>query len=59
MSLLEAAREDVALAIRQQVDLQCFEQGLSSGGRGKTSAQRLFKNHKEDLKCAQAYGMEV
>lgn len=37
--LLEATTEDVALVIRQKLDLQCFNDGLTAGGRVLTSMQ--------------------
>jgi hypothetical protein len=59
MSLLEAAREHVALAIRQQLDLQRFTDGLAAGGRGKAAMQRRSDMYKADLKRAAAYGEEL
>ncbi len=59
MSLLEAAREDVATAIRQEVDLQNFASGLSKGGRGPTQKQRQAKAHKVEMKRATAYASEL
>jgi hypothetical protein len=40
MSLLEAAREDVASAIRQEKENKVFASGLPVGGRGRTYAQK-------------------
>lgn len=59
MSLLEAARNDVAMAIRQGVELQGFVDGMSSGGRGQTSIKRNAKTHRAELKRAAAYGNEI
>jgi hypothetical protein len=59
MSLLEAARNDVALAIRQEIEMKCFADGLSSGGRGLSAAQKRAKTYKCDMKLAAAYGSEL
>jgi hypothetical protein len=59
MSLLEAARDDVALAIRQQIDLQSFNEGSAAGGKGPTAGQRRARTFKAELKRAAAFGREV
>jgi hypothetical protein len=59
MSVLEAARNDVATAIRQNTELNCFIEGLASGGRGLTAAQRHQKSHRAEKKRAAAYGNEI
>jgi hypothetical protein len=59
MSLLEAAREDVALAVRQNVDLECFREGLVAGGRGQSCVQRKAKMYKADMKRAAAYAADI
>jgi hypothetical protein len=53
-TLLEAARQDVALAIRQEVDLQYFTDGYAVRGRELTSMQRRFKIF-DDTKLAAAF----
>jgi hypothetical protein len=56
MSILEAARNDVAMAIRQRMEMNCFIDGLASGGRGLTAVQRQQKSHKAERKRAAAFG---
>ena len=34
MSLLEAAREDVAGAVRQEMQIKMFDEGMMTGGKG-------------------------
>jgi len=59
MSLLETAREDVAGAIRQDAEINLFNEGLLKGGRGKNSNERRSSTYQEELRRAQAYGAEV
>ena len=59
MSLIECAREDVVLAVRQGVELKAFEEGVKCGGKGPTQLARHSKKHKDELKRAKAYGDEV
>ena len=59
MSLLEAAKEDVALAIRQQIDLESINDGSAAGGKGPTACQRRARTFKAELKRAAAFGREV
>lgn len=59
MSLLEAAREDVALAIRQDTTVRLFESGQSKGGRGANANQRKAIAHKAGMKRAKAYAHEL
>jgi hypothetical protein len=59
MSLLEAAREDVASALRQESDLRVFSSGLPVGGRGRSYAQRQAIEYKAGLKRAAAYAEEL
>lgn len=59
MSLLEAAREDVALAIRQETELHSFTTGEAGGGRGVSVMDRRANTHKAQMKRAAAYGREI
>jgi serine/threonine protein kinase len=59
MSLLDAAREDVACALRQQTDLRVFSSGMPVGGRGKSHAQRQAIAYKAAMKRASAYAAEL
>ena len=59
MSLLEAAREDVASAIRQETEMRLFERGECKGGRGISIAQRKSKAFKSGMKRAKAYSEEL
>ncbi|CAC5361049.1 unnamed protein product [Mytilus coruscus] len=44
ISLLEAARVDVASAIRQATDIRLFHSGISKGGKEPNTYQKEFKN---------------
>ncbi|CAC5426711.1 unnamed protein product [Mytilus coruscus] len=44
ISILEAARVDVASAIRQARDIRIFHSGISKGGKGPNTYQKEFKN---------------
>jgi len=57
MSLMEAAREDVSSAIRQETEIRLFEEGLK-GGRGMDSNQRRALKYKAEIKQAEAYAAE-
>jgi hypothetical protein len=59
MSLLEAAREDVAGAIRQDAEIRSFEEGIAKGGRGIDQNKRKAVLYKEQMKRAKAYGEEL
>ena len=59
MSILEAAREDVATAIRQNVELQNFASGVSKGGRGPTLQIKQARAHRAQMKKAAAYANEL
>jgi hypothetical protein len=59
MSLLEAAREDVAGAIRQDAEIRLFEEGIAKGGRGIDHNKRRAVEYKEQMKRARAYGNEL
>lgn len=59
MSLLEAARHDVASAIRQSTEVRLFSTGLSKGGRGTNVNRKRAKQYKEGLKLAHAYAGEL
>lgn len=59
MSLLEAAREDTALSIRQDAEIRLFDSGLSKGGKGPTSNQRKAKEYMAGIKRAKSYAAEM
>lgn len=59
MSLLEAAREDVASAIRQDTEIKLFENGLPTGGRGASDNKRKVSMYKQQLKRAAAYAADL
>ena len=59
MSLLEAARDDVSSAIRQETELAAFESGISRGGKGPDALTRIAKEHKESMKRARAFADEL
>jgi hypothetical protein len=59
MSLLEAAREDVASAIRQETEIKLFEHGLPTGGRGASDNKRKVAMYKQQLKRAVAYATDL
>ena len=59
MSLLEAAREDVAAAIRQETEVRLFDKGHSKGGKGKDIKAKRALVYKAEMKRAEAYGAEI
>ena len=59
MSLLESAREDVALAIRQDAEIRLFASGDAPGGRGPNQRQQMRKNYKKSMKMAVSFGEEL
>lgn len=59
MSLLEAAREDVAIALRQEAECKMFGSGLPTGGTGRTDAHRQHLHHKRLMQQAAAFGAEI
>ena len=58
-TLLEAARDDVAYAIRQQHELRVFTQGQPVGGRGISVNRRRAKQHQSEVRRAEACAREV
>lgn len=59
MSLLVAAREDVAVAIRQETELRLFREGIAKGGRGPNQNIRLQNNYQVGMKRAAEYAQEL
>jgi hypothetical protein len=59
MSLLEAAKMDIIVAVCQEKECTAFDEGLATGGRGADSGQRIRKEHRRSLDQAAAYGLEV
>jgi hypothetical protein len=59
MTLLEAARQDVAAAIRQQAQLCQFKSSLSKGGHGPNKNEGRNKKHTIDMKQATAFSKEL
>ena len=59
MSLLEAARNDVATALRQVSELKLFTAGISKGGKAPSHQQKQAKLYREELKRAEMFGNEV
>ena len=59
MSLLEAAHEDIAGAIRQEAEIKMFGEGHMTGGKGRDSKRKLFLQFKDGMKRARAYSDEI
>jgi hypothetical protein len=59
MSLLEAAREDVALSIRQEVECKLCDEGVKTGGSGSDCRQKKSRQHQRAMKQAAEYGAEI
>lgn len=59
MSLLDAAKDDIASAIRQESEIRLFSKGVSTGGRGLNIQQRKAITYKAGLKRAHAYAKEL
>jgi hypothetical protein len=59
MTLLEAAREDVACAIRQSAEMRLFVTGVAKGGRGKNDLQRKASKHAKAMKQVKAFCHEI
>jgi hypothetical protein len=59
MSLLEAAREDVASAVRQQTEVKMFNEGLVKGEQGIANKQRSAMQYRAEMRRAEAYGAEL
>lgn len=59
MSLLEAAKEDVASAIRQEAELRLFPEGVATGGKGMNLHQRMARQYKSSMKRAKAFAKEI
>ena len=59
MSLIEAARDDVAAPIRQEAEIDLFDKGLSKGGKGPDQQQRLSKVFNREMKRARAFCDEL
>lgn len=52
-------REDVASAIRQNVEKHLFSTGLTKGGHGKNDLQRNAKKHAKTMKQAKTFCREL
>jgi hypothetical protein len=59
MTLLEAAREHVACAIRQSAEMRLFVTGVAKGGRGKNDLQRKASKHAKAMKQVKAFCHEI
>ena len=59
MSLLEAARHDVATALCQASELKLFTAGTSKGGKASSHQQKQAKLYREELKRAEMFGNKV
>jgi len=59
MSLLEAAKKDVASAIRQEAELRLFSEGVATGGKGMNLQQRRAIQYKASMKRAKAFAKEI
>jgi len=59
MSLLEAAKEEVASAIRQEAELRLFSEGVATGGKGMNLQQRRARQYKASMKRAKAFAKEI
>ena len=59
MSLLETAREDVILAIRQDAELRAFATGNAPGGKGPNQKERRHKQYQKGLKRAVSFANEL
>lgn len=59
ISLLEAARVDVASAILQATEIRLFHVGVSKGGKGLNTYQKQIKDYKAGMKRAKAYADEL
>ena len=59
MSLLEAARDDVSAAIRQETEIEAFESGISKGGKGPDAKERKSKEYKDSMKRARSFAREL
>lgn len=57
--MLEAAREGVACASRQETDLRVVKSGLSFGRRGRSYVQRKALEYKAGMKRATAYAAQL
>jgi len=58
-SLLEAAKDDVSQAFRQKQEIIAFSLGKHTGGKGMSLQQRQAKQHKAEMKRADAYAREL
>ena len=58
-TLLEAAVDDVAQAVRQKHDLKAFLKGGHTGGTGITVNRRRAKQHMADMKRAEAHARQL
>jgi hypothetical protein len=59
MSLLDAAREDVIYAIRQERDIKSFVDGQPTGGKGVSVTHKRARQYKAAMKTAESYAREV
>ena len=58
-TLLEAAIDDVAYAVRQKHDIQGFLVGKRTGGSGVSVAKKRAKQHPADMKRAKAWARHL
>jgi hypothetical protein len=55
MSLLDAAREDVICASRQERDIKSFVDGQPTGGKGVSVTHKRARQYKAAMKTAESY----
>jgi len=59
MSLLEATRENVILAIRQEKEVTSFSEGISTGGRGESQATKRKREYTKEMEKSKVYSKEI